>query len=146
MMMYNNNNNNNNNNNLNNNNLINNNNNIYKLRNWININNINWYNMSLNPHVISLLEENINNIDRVDWSLLSENPNAISEQNSDNIDWLNLSLDPSIFTYDYEKMKETKKNSGFSEELIKYVFNPNRLLTICNDYNIEFDELMNILD
>ena len=40
-------------------------------------------------------------------------------------------------------MKEHKK-SGFSKELIKYVFNLNRLLTICNNYNIEFDELIKI--
>ena len=112
MMNYNNNNNNNHANNLNN---IN---NFYKLHKWIDINKLSWYNLSSNPNAIYLLEKNI-----------------------DKINWTNLSGNPSIFTYDYEKMKNHNMINGFSSELSMTVFHPGRLQHICDKYNIDFDEL-----
>jgi hypothetical protein len=45
-----------------------------------------------------------------------------------------------LFTWDYEKMKQN--NWNFKEDLVKYILNPKRILNICDLYNIEFDELM----
>jgi len=74
------------------------------------------------------------------------NLNAIHllEQNIDKIHWHLLSANSNIFTYDYNKMKKNRAISGFIEKLIKKVFEPNRLLRICEKYNIEFDDLMEI--
>ena len=61
----------------------------YKLRDWIDIDKIDWTWLSSNPNAIHLLEENQ---DRIDWNFLSMNPNAIHllEQNIDKIDWKEL--------------------------------------------------------
>ena len=47
---------------------------IYKLRDWINIDNLNWNDLSFNPNAIPLLEKNM---DKINWVYLSHNPNAI---------------------------------------------------------------------
>ncbi len=59
-------------------------------------------------------------IDKLNWNSLSENPNAIEllKKNQDKINWVYLSENPNIFTYDYKKMKENMKNSGIAEELM----------------------------
>jgi len=59
---------------------------MYKLRNWIHIDDLDWSFLSLNTNAISLLEKNQ---DKIDWSYLSENPNAINllEKNKDKINW-----------------------------------------------------------
>ena len=41
-------------------------------------------------------------------------------------------------------MKEYNKMNGFAEELCSRVFNTERLQRICENYNIEFDELNDI--
>ena len=46
----------------------------YELLEWINIDNLNWDNLSKNPNAIKLLKENL---DKINWNYLSENPNAI---------------------------------------------------------------------
>ena len=66
---------------------------IWKLRDWIDIDKLEWDYLSLstNKNAISLLEKNL---DKIDWSNLSENKNAISllEKNLDKIDWKYLSF------------------------------------------------------
>ena len=47
---------------------------LYKLRNWINLNKIDWDCLSSNPNAIFLLEQNP---DKINWIRLSSNPNAI---------------------------------------------------------------------
>jgi hypothetical protein len=47
---------------------------MLKLRDWIDINKINWDCLSLNPNAIKLLKENK---DKINWEELSRNPNAI---------------------------------------------------------------------
>ncbi len=126
-----------------------------------NINKINWIGLSINPNAIHILEKNL---DKVDWSLLSKNPNAIYileknldkvnwdllcmnpnavhiiEKNLNKINWRYLSKNPNaihlLFNYNYEKM--LSNNKEFTEELVAYVFNPKRLLKLCNTYNIDF--------
>jgi hypothetical protein len=75
---------------------------IWKLRDWIDIN-------------------------KLDWDMLSLNPNAIEliKANQDKIDWDNLSYNPAIFELDYEKMKEN--NQETYEDLIKEVMKPSRV-------------------
>ena len=104
---------------------------------------IDWYYLSRVPNVIHLLEKHI---EKIDWHDLCENPNAIHllEKNIDKIDWDYLSQNPNIFTYDYNKMKKNRAINGVIEELTAKVFHPHRLLYICEKYNIEFDDLMEI--
>ena len=94
---------------------------IYKLRDWINIDNIDWKGLSENPNAIDLLEKNL---DKINWSVLSSNPNAIHllEQHQDKINWERLSYNPSIFEYDYEAMRSQMK--PLAEELMANRFHP----------------------
>ena len=64
-----------------------------KLRDWIDIDKLDWNNLSLNPNAIDLLEKNF---DKINWYMLSANPNAIHllEQNQDKINWSSLSFNP----------------------------------------------------
>ena len=56
-----------------------------KLRDWVDIDQIDWGDLSYNPNAIHLLERNL---DKIQWWNLSENPNAIHllERNFDKID------------------------------------------------------------
>ena len=47
---------------------------MYKLRDWISLDELNWRYLSLNLNAIDLLERNL---DKIDWIHLSSNPNAI---------------------------------------------------------------------
>ena len=64
-----------------------------KLRDWIPLDKIHWWMLSLNPAAIHLLEQNP---DKIDWGWLSKNPAAIHllEQNLDKIYWPWLSYNP----------------------------------------------------
>ena len=68
-----------------------------KLRDWIDVDKLNWYWLSQNPNAIHLLERNF---DKINWAYLSINPNAIYlleqvlEANPDKIVWNTLSLNP----------------------------------------------------
>ena len=66
-------------------------------------------------------------INKLDWKYLSENPNAIHllEQNPNKINWFQLSKNPSIFTYDYDKMRENMLI--VKEDLMKERFHPRNL-------------------
>jgi hypothetical protein len=57
---------------------------MFKLRDWVQSDKINWVGLSENPNAIHLLEQNL---DKINWVALSENPNAIHllEQNLDKI-------------------------------------------------------------
>ena len=99
---------------------------MYKLKDWIDQDKINWTWFSLNPAALTLLENNqkkINwsqlsanpsaraiallekNQNEIDWTQLSANPSAISilEKNQYKIDWIRLSENPAIFEYDYKE-------------------------------------------
>ena len=77
-----------------------------KLREFINLEKIDWYNLSENPSAIKLLEATP---EKIRWAYLSGNPaiGAIKllEANQEKIDWECLSANPSIFEYDYKAMK-----------------------------------------
>ena len=66
---------------------------MYKLRDWIDINRLDLFELSLNPNAIHILEKNV---DKINWYWLSMNSNAIDllEKNVDKIDWRGLSSNP----------------------------------------------------
>ena len=76
---------------------------MFKLKNWIDQDKINWELLSSNPSTISLLE---NNQDKIVWSRLSGNP--------------------AIFEYDYKGMKDAMYN-GIKEDLVKNRFHPKNI-------------------
>ena len=107
-----------------------------------NLDKIGWRRLSLNPNAIPILEKNL---DKIDWRILSENPNAIHilENNLDKVDFICLCINPNImdlFPLDYQEMRE--RNKLFAEELTSKVFNPMRLMNICETYNCEFEDLI----
>jgi hypothetical protein len=65
---------------------------MFKLKDWIDQDKINWSHLSANPsaRALTLLEKNQ---DKIDWWKLSENPSALTllEKNQDKIDWDMLS-------------------------------------------------------
>ena len=97
---------------------------IYKLLDWIDMNDLDWDMLSFNTRAIQLLEENP---EKINWDYLSSHINAIEllEKNQDKIDWYNISGNPSIFELDYEKMRNN--NQDMYEELIKEVMKPSRV-------------------
>ena len=86
------------------------------------------------------------NQDKIDWCVLSSNPGAIEilKKNQDKIDWDALSSNPSIFTYDYENMRNS--NVDLNEEIITKALHPKRMLRLMQEYgeneiyNCYFDE------
>ena len=127
-----------------------------KLRDWINIDNLDLYYLSLNPNAIDLLKENkkyINwsalsynknaidllkdNLDKINWDYLSANSNAIEllRENQDKINWILFSLNPSIFTYDYNYMKNS--NIDLKEEIIAKALHPKRIFRLIEEYGEE---------
>jgi hypothetical protein len=60
---------------------------IYKLKEWVNIERLDWFYLCLNPNAIHLLEENI---DKIDWYSLSRNAIHLLEKNIDKIDYSQL--------------------------------------------------------
>ena len=108
---------------------------------------IEWHNLSENPNAIDLLKKHP---EEINWYKLSGNPNAIDlikeqiekEKNPNEekrINWRELSGNPSIFTYDYDGMKE--KNKSFAEHLIKTVFHPDRVFDRVKR-GMEFDDVV----
>ncbi len=95
--------------------------------------NIDWEYFSQNPNAIYILENNLDKIQSLSYydnityqSNLSRNPNGI-----------NL-----LSKLNYDLMKKNMKE--FNEELVANVFNPKRLLKICEEYNIDFYEIQDI--
>ena len=108
---------------------------MYKLLDWINIDELDWDWLSINPNAIHLLEKNM---DKINWEEISRNPNAIHliEKNKDKIDWIILSRNPAIFELDYNGMKN--HYNIYKEELIKKVMHPDRILKYLEQgYDIE---------
>jgi hypothetical protein len=71
---------------------------IWKLRDWIDINKIEWDALSENENAIELLKENK---EKINWAYLSNNKNAIEliEENLDKINWNLLSLNETTIKF-----------------------------------------------
>jgi hypothetical protein len=97
-----------------------------------------WFSINPNPDAIPLLEKNLDKIHKIseevesnrfsDWVLLSKNPGAISilEKHPQKIFWYYFSMNPGIFTYDYEKMRNS--HLDLKEEIIRKALHPKRIL------------------
>ena len=121
-----------------------------KLLDWIDINKLDWYYLSVNPNAIHLISEALEqnrdkiywrelsrnpgaihllerNIDKINWDNLSKNSNAIHllEQNPNKICWYDLSGNPAICTYDYDKIRA--HCLIFKEDIIKNRFHPRNI-------------------
>jgi hypothetical protein len=72
-----------------------------KLRDWVDVYELDWECLSLNPAAIDLLRANP---DKIDWWRLSGNPAAIDllRANPDKVDWEWLSKNPAIFERDLQ--------------------------------------------
>ena len=66
----------------------------------------------------------------------------ILEKNQHRINYSNFSSNPAIFKLDISEMRN--QCSPMAEELAAYVFHPDRLIKICEKYNIDFYDLMEI--
>jgi hypothetical protein len=66
--------------------------------------------------------------------MLSANRNAIQilKENQEHISWFHLSTNPSIFTYDYEKMRNL--NQDLKEEIIAKALHPKRIFRLIETY------------
>ena len=97
-------------------------------------NKITFKNIYLHPDVIKFLDDNIYKIEYWYWYYLSANPNAIEllKDNQDKIDWSMFSTNPSIFTYDYEKMRDS--NQDLKEEIIAKALHPKRIFRLIETY------------
>ncbi len=118
-----------------------------------NIDKINWRTLNLygNEKHMKLLEKYLHDPEKVDWISLCSNPHGIGiiKNNMDKIGpgigmgWKYLSKNENImqlFQLDYDAMKE--RNKLFVEELTSVIANPARLLRICEQYNMDFNDLL----
>ena len=132
---------------------------MYKIKDWLDIDKIDWMYLSKNPNAIHLLEKNPKRIDwiwlsknpnaihlleanpdKIHWRCLSENPNAIHllEKNPDKICWYSLSDNPCIFEIDYEALNE--RCAIYKEELMQIAMHPLRIQKLL-DMGISIYEL-----
>ena len=88
---------------------------------------INWYSFSGNSSAIDMIEEKYHE----EKKLSNEEYNNLHRDNK--INWGILSSNELIFKFDYKQMKLNCKN--FTEELVKYVFHPDRINRFFNKYN-----------
>ena len=78
---------------------------MLRLRDWIDINKIDWFWLPLNPNAIELLKENQ---DKINWCNLSKNPNIFT----------NICIEKN---YNYIEIKENFKN--IRKEINANIFN-----------------------
>jgi hypothetical protein len=92
----------------------------------------------INPNAFEILDEIITELDN-SYELLSSNTNINIinhlKENEDKIDWVNFSCNPSIFTYDYEKMRNM--NVELKNELFAKVLHPKRIMRLIEEFGEE---------
>ncbi len=114
-----------------------------------------WYELLANPSAIKLCKKYYNSIKLYDKHRIVQNPNCIDiildnpEFNLNiisSISWNHLSANSRaiilFIKYDYEKMKENMQE--FNEQLVAYVFNPNRLTRFGKKYGFEIWDIDDI--
>ena len=104
---------------------------------------IHWKALSQNPYGISILEKNI---DKICWQHLTGNPNALSllEQNQDKISWQHFSKNPLIinFLLKINRDKTIRLSESFNDELVTYIFNPDRISNLSKIFNVPFQDVL----
>jgi hypothetical protein len=113
-------------------------------------NNILWFSLTFNKNGIQLFYSNVKNLDKHVWIELCSRENAI-DLLIEHYDYIksygkyllwNKNSPKIVLKLDYKKMSEL--NQSFTEELVSVVFHPKRLLRICNEYNIKFEDIHDI--
>lgn len=124
-----------------------------------NFDKINWINLSSNTNAIHLLEKHSEILDQKHyiggmhwwtlWDMLASNKNAVNllknnlHKLSEN-GWLKLGNNPNVMEIigklNIDKMKENCRE--FSCELAEKVFNPLRLMRLCETYGIEMEDYL----
>jgi hypothetical protein len=99
-----------------------------------NLDKVDWFYLSTRPEAIHVIEQHL---DKINWKALTWNKNTghIIQNNLDKIEdhWYFLSKNPCIFTYDYEQMKIN--NMEFAEELMAFIYHPNRVFKYMETYS-----------
>jgi len=109
---------------------------------------VNWISLTGNRNACHLYEDKINRLSDIHWLYLSEKDYFVSilEKNMDKINWQSLSKNPNaihlLASLDQEKMKENMKD--LNEELVSYVFHPQRLIRLSQTYDISFKDLVEL--
>jgi len=110
---------------------------------------VDWRRLSANPNAIQLLEANL---DKIDWLYLTYNPNAVrllKDRLKNNIDfyWFGLGTNPNVAqiigVLDTEKMREQCR--PFACELAEAVFHPSRLVRLCEMYDMDLADYMELI-
>lgn len=110
-----------------------------------NLSHINWTILSTNEKAYNLLK---NNLDKVNWFFMSGNGamSDILQENIEKVNWNTITQNPGainlLISLDYNKMK--MNNIEFTQELLSYVFSPDRMINISIIYNCPFEKLVNI--
>lgn len=107
-----------------------------------NIDKINWYGLSSNISTVHIIENNLDKIDNL-WDF-SQNPSAVEflEKHPRLIDWKSIWCNPSIFTYDYNKIKET--NNHITEQINMLFLHPMIIAAYINEENEAIEITKNI--
>ena len=80
--------------------------------------------------------------EKIKWSLFSGNLGALHllEKHQDYINWNELSKNPNICTYDYNKIKNDKKE--LNESIMQEVYKPSRIAKYLEQYQ-DVDDYLN---
>jgi len=136
-----------------------------------NVDKIDWYFLSTNPNAVPIIEQHL---DKVYWDFLSSNENGLHllEQHPEKVDLSRLLLNKNpkavhlyrdkihlvnsflfcsytphldlFFDYDYPRMSYTR-NRLIEKELNLYVFDPDRISSICTRYNTTFQDYVHTI-
>lgn len=102
-----------------------------------------WSSLSGHPVAVPLLEKYP---EHIHWVSLSQNPAAVHLLEPDKTDWSELSSNPKamhlLFHLDTERMKQ--ENATFTEELMAYVFQPERLMRLSCQYDMDLRSYVNM--
>jgi len=104
-----------------------------------------WSELSKRTVAVPLLEKYP---EHIDWTRLSLNAGAIHllEQYPEKINWDFLSANRNgshlLFRLDHVQMRE--KNEAFKDELMTYVFDPDRLMRLSDKYSVDFRTYLSI--
>ena len=100
---------------------------IYKLRNSMYNNNLDFHHLSSNLNGIHILKLNM---EKINWKNLPE-----EQKIQDNIDWCRLLYNPSIFIYDYQRMyNHFYSDKCYGKELVETLYNPKNFHKFGKDY------------
>ena len=97
----------------------------------------NLYNRGFKNETMRRFLYEANSIDFLQNNFHCIDPNCV-------VDYKDCMIRAIYYKLDYENMR--KNNATFNEELMSYVFNPERISRLAKQYNVEFMDIINTLD